>query len=222
MATSPTSGPARTWILILSPVVILAFGQLTVRLLAPAMGGWSWAPFSVVYAVMLVLVIAFAGGRTQVRQWLRPSRGPWGWHALAIGIPALLTLPIFIPNWRLLLSFNVLVGTLLFLLVNPFLEECYWRGTLLDATAKWPRWAAIAYSTGLFALHHLWMGVIVAAGRHPSALAGPVLMGLVWSLTYLKTGSLRWAIAGHLVANLLSLSVPVFLGLYVPPAFPGG
>jgi membrane protease YdiL (CAAX protease family) len=47
-------------------------------------------------------------------------------------------------------------------------------------------------------------------------------MGLVWSLTYLKTGSPRWAIAGHLVTNLLSLSVPEFLGLNVPPAFPGG
>ncbi len=47
-------------------------------------------------------------------------------------------------------------------------------------------------------------------------------MGLVWSLAHLKTGSLRWAIVGHIVANLLSLCVPVFLGFHDPPAFPGG
>jgi hypothetical protein len=132
-----------------------------------------------------------------------------------------MTLPIFIPNWRLLISPEILVWTSLFIAVNPLIEEFYWRGTLLDGTKMWPRWLSVSYTVLGFALHHLWIGVIAAAGRHPSALAGPILMGVVWAFTYKATESLRWPVIGHFLANLFSLSVPVFLNLYMPPGIPG-
>ncbi|MFC4663744.1 MULTISPECIES: CPBP family glutamic-type intramembrane protease [Oceanobacillus] len=43
------------------------------------------------------------------------------------------------------------------------------------------------------------------------------LLGIVWSIIYFKTGSLRWAIFSHFLVNLGIMTVPVFLNVYVPP-----
>jgi membrane protease YdiL (CAAX protease family) len=104
-------------------------------------------------------------------------------------------------------------------LLNPWFEESYWRGLLIDATAGWVGGLGIVYSTLLFALSHplIW-GVHSVALRHPAALVGLALVGAVWSLAYRRTGSLRYAIAGHGLANLLGLSVPTLLNLHVPAA----
>jgi membrane protease YdiL (CAAX protease family) len=196
-------------------------GQTTIGLLFPMLGTWSWLPFWLIYILVLSFFIYLAGGIKQVAEWLAPSKGGWAWAMVACIIPVVMTLPIFVPHWRLLFSPQIFIATLLFVAVNPLVEEFYWRGALLDATKAWPGWLSISYSVLGFALHHLWIGVIAAAGRHPSALAGPVLMGAVWAITYKATGSLRWPILGHILANLFSLSVPVFLNLYVAPGMPG-
>lgn len=204
-------------LLVVSPLVVIGTGQIVIRLLEPVLGVWSWLPYWIVYVLILSLFIYLGAGREQITGWLAPSRGGWIWPALSCLIPIAMTLPIFIPNWRLLFSSQVLIWTLVFVALNPFIEEFYWRGTLLDATAPWPGWLSVSYSVLCFALSHLWIGVIAAAGRHPSALAGPVLMGAIWSITYKATGSLRWPILGHFLANLFSLSILVFLNLYFPP-----
>jgi membrane protease YdiL (CAAX protease family) len=207
--------------IVLSPFLVLGLGQVAIRLFSSSWGGWGWAPFWVLYVLTLGVLISLHGGMQAAGRWLSPSKGHWGWPVLACVIPAAMTLPIFLPNWRLLLSPPILIWTLVFIAINPLLEEFYWRGTLLDATSAWPRGLSIFYTMLAFALHHLWIGVIASAGRHPSALAGPILMGTIWAITYKTTGSLRGPIVGHFLANLFSLSVPVFLNLYVPPGMPG-
>ena len=42
-------------------------------------------------------------------------------------------------------------------------------------------------------------------------------VGVLFSIIYLKTKSLRWLIVGHALADFLGLSVAVFLNLWVPP-----
>ena len=207
--------------ILMSPVFVLVAGQLTIRLLAPVWGEWSWVPFSILYYLLLGILISISGGMKQVRQWLCSSQGHRAWAILACLVPALMTLPIFIPNWRLLLLPRIGFWTLAFILINPLIEEFYWRGTLLDVTGAWPRGLSVSYAVLGFTLHHLWIGVIAAAGRHPSSLAGPMLMGFVWSVVYKATGSLRWPILGHFLANLFSLTVPVLLNLYIPPGIQG-
>jgi membrane protease YdiL (CAAX protease family) len=75
------------------------------------------------------------------------------------------------------------------------------------------------YSTLLFALSHpiIW-GVHSVALRQPAALVGLALVGAVWGVAYRRSRSLRFAIAGHALANLLGLSVPMLLNLYIPSA----
>ncbi|MCX6025651.1 MAG: CPBP family intramembrane metalloprotease [Chloroflexi bacterium] len=40
-------------------------------------------------------------------------------------------------------------------LVNPFAEEWYWRGLLLDAAKVWSSWLVIPLVSVLFSLNHL-------------------------------------------------------------------
>jgi membrane protease YdiL (CAAX protease family) len=41
-------------------------------------------------------------------------------------------------------------------------------------------------------------------------------MGVVWALAVRRTESLRFAIAGHALTDLLNLAVPTLMNLYVP------
>lgn len=62
-----------------------------------------------------------------MRRWLAPSHGHRIWAVLASLIPAAMTVPIFIPNWRSLVSPQILTWTLVFIAINPFVEEFYRR-----------------------------------------------------------------------------------------------
>lgn len=140
------------------------------------------------------------------------------WPFLGVAFAVLSTVWMVVPNWQLLLRPRVLIPTLLFILINPCLEEGYWRGLVVDAAARWPRWLAILYSSGLSAINHLWLMVVVVAAHNPAVPAYQLVLGLLMGVVYVETRSLRWPIVAHLVTNLFSLSVAMFLNLYIPGA----
>jgi uncharacterized protein len=81
-----------------------------------------------------------------------------------------------------------------------------------DAARGWPGWPIVAYTTFWFGLSHpLLLGVNVKALSGFPGFIGSVFTGVIWSIVYLKTRSLRWPILSHSVAVLLSVSVIVFL-----------
>jgi len=47
--------------------------------------------------------------------------------------------------------------------------------------------------------------------RKPEAVAALLFVGLIWGLASQRTGSLRWCVAGHKVANLFGLAALVLL-----------
>jgi uncharacterized protein len=47
-------------------------------------------------------------------------------------------------------------------------------------------------------------------------LVSTFVMGAIWAVVYLRTRSLRWCVASHVLVDLLSLSVPVFMNQFVP------
>jgi membrane protease YdiL (CAAX protease family) len=122
----------------------------------------------------------------------------------------------FMSGWRTLLSSAVFVPWLVVGLVNPWFEESYWRGALIDAAGRW-KMLGVVYSAMAFAASHplIW-GVHSIALRRPAAMVGLVVAGTVWGVAYWRSGSLRWTIVGHGCADLLGLSVPVLLNLYLP------
>lgn len=107
---------------------------------------------------------------------------------------------------------------LLFALINPWLEEMYWRGALLEAESGWPVWLNVLYSTLLFVMSHpLMWGVFSIGNRSPHLYLSLFLMEVVWAAIRYRTKSLRWPIYSHILVDIGNLSVFVFLNIYIPP-----
>jgi membrane protease YdiL (CAAX protease family) len=206
-------------ILALSPFGIIALGHLTARIAGNVWGVWAWIPLTLVLWSLFAWMIFVGGGKESMRRWLRALQGSWGWSLLCIAV-GLIPFGVFLSNWQLLSPISIWLPWLAFASINPFLEEGYWRGVLLDATAQFPRWVGIVYSSAMFALNHpLTFGVNSIANAHPVTAISTFAMGIVWALTYHKTKSLRVAVFAHILVDLLNLSIPAFLNLYVPPGF---
>jgi hypothetical protein len=166
-----------------------------------------------------MLLIAWGGDREAIRKWLQPPRRNWFWPLLAICIAVVPTLPMQFPDtWRLLLQTKIWFPTFIFVIINPLAEEGYWRGLLLDALENRNKWFAVLFSSSLFMINHMWMSVMVIGARNPMASIFQFVFGVLMSVTYLNTRSLRWPLLAHFLANLLTPTVAVFLNLYVPAA----
>ncbi len=209
-------------LILLSPLAVIAIGNIAARLTGSVLGVWAWIPLTLILWTMFAVLIAWGGGREAILKWWRAPRGAWGWSALAIGV-GLVPLPILLLNWTLIDSLGLAVAWLVFALINAPLEEGYWRGLLLDRAAQWPGWLSMMYSSFFFAVNHpLTFGVHSIANRHPATLISTFIMGMAWAVVYRRTGSLRWTVIAHVLVDLFNLSILTFLNLYVPPRLPGG
>ncbi len=204
----------RGWGVLLSPIAIIGVGRAAEQVAGRYLGSWAWLPTMLIFWTMIAVVVGW--GRTRPpTEWLCRPRGSAVWSILAVAV-GLLSLRDFTSGWRVLGSLQVGGLWLAFGLVNPWFEEAYWRGLLIDASKGW-RGLGLLYSAVAFALSHpLVWGVNCSALRHPAVVMVLALVGILWGLAYWRTTSLRWTIVGHACANLLGLSVPVMLNLYVP------
>ncbi|MEM7335021.1 MAG: CPBP family intramembrane glutamic endopeptidase [Chloroflexota bacterium] len=203
-------------LLILSPFLVIALGYTTARVAGIVLGDWAWVPLTAVFWTTLGILISVHGGMARWREWLQPSKGHWRWIVLAI-LSGLLPLPVFLLDWETIRPLWVWLPWLLFAFINPWFEEGYWRGVLLDVTSHWPNWQRILYTSAVFAVSHPFMwGVHSLVNRTIFVWGSTFIMGLVWSAVYIKTKSLRWAIVAHIMVDLLNLSVAAFLNLILP------
>src|ERR1700738_5492735 len=92
-------------------------------------GVCGWIPVILVYCITLALIMAFAGGWSEYRRRLQPSDGAWGWRFLSFA-PTALFIPLFLLNFRSLNQPWVISSWLAVAIVDPWLEEGYWRGLL--------------------------------------------------------------------------------------------
>jgi CAAX protease family protein len=203
--------------IIFSPILVVLICNIIIRLAEPSLGVWAWIPWILVYWVGICFLALWGSERGSVKRWMAPPQGSWLWLGLAI-LLAIPSLFMFVSSWQLLKSIYVWLPWLIVGLVNPFLEEWYWRGLLLDATKVWPSWISILGTSILFALNHLFgIGVTSIGGRHPVLLVNTFMFGVIFGVIYKKTNSLRWLIIAHALTDLFGLSVAVFLNLWVPP-----
>ena len=181
----------------LSPLALVAICASIQVLAGRLLGTWAWVPTMLGFWLVIGFLLHRYPG-TRPRERFRRASGPMFWSVLAI-LAGLLSLHGFLAHWTLLADAGVVVAWLVFALVNPWFEESYWRGLLIDSTASWGKFASLLYSS-------LWF-----AASHP----------LIWGLAYQRTGSLRWCVAGHMLANLFGLAALVLLNLYDPTIRPG-
>ena len=204
-------------IILLSPLFVNAVSLTVAHIFKPIWEVWAWVPGILIYWMIISFLILWGGGKTSIRKWLGPSQGRWGWAVLAL-ILALPPLQMFLTKGYLLKGISIWLPWLLLGLINPFLEEGYWRGLVLDSAANWSKWLAVSFSSAFFTLNHLvGLGATSIACRNPVFLANVFIIGIIFGIIYYKTRSLRWLILSHGLTDLFSLSVPVFLNLYIPP-----
>ena len=85
-------------------------------------------------------------------------------------------------------------GLFSMIVMAPLVEELGYRGMIFTKLKKHiPVWAAVLISSVLFAIWH----------RNPGQIAATFFMGILFSLIYLRTGKLRYAMMLHSMSNLL-------------------
>ncbi|MEO1487350.1 MAG: CPBP family intramembrane glutamic endopeptidase [Bacteroidota bacterium] len=200
-------------IVLLSPFLIIGVNFGVAYAFQETLGNWAFAPMILVgWALWLFFILKF-GRRESIKQWLKKPNGKWGWAVLAL-LVGLIPLPLFIFHSDTLTDWTIWLPWITLALINPWIEEFYWRGLLLNYTKDWLNWLAVLYTSALFALNHAAFGINSELNSGFEIVVSTFIMGIVWAWVYKKTQSLRWVIFAHFLVDFLGLSVPAFLDMW--------
>ena len=205
-------------IVIASPFLIIGTNLGVAYGFGQIMGKWAFIPMVLIgWALWLFFSLKY-GGTASVKQWLKKPQGKiwWGLLALIIG---LITLPIFLLYNDLLKGWTLWLPWILLALINPWIEEFYWRGLLLDYTKDWSSGSSILFSSILFSINHIAFGINSQVNSGLEVVISTLLMGIIWAIIYKKTKSLRWTIFSHFLVDFLGLSSVAFLDLFIRASF---
>lgn len=108
---------------------------------------------------------------------------------------------------------------IILVLINPWLEEFYWRELLSDYTKHWKTALSILFTSVVFSANHAVFGKNSDLFKGYTVVISTLIIGIVWSITYKKTNSLRWVIIFHFLVDFLNLSAPAFLDLFKAGTF---
>ena len=200
-------------IVIASPFLIIAANFGVALLFGKIIGKWAFIPMVLIGWTFWLFFILKYGGVESIKKWLERPKGGFGWGFLAL-IIGLIPLPIFLLHFDTLSGWQIWLPWILLALINPWIEEFYWRGLLLDHTKNWPSWTSILFTSLLFAINHAAFGINSALMSGFEMVVSTLIMGIVWAIIYKKTKSVRWLVFSHFLVNFLNLSTPAFLDLF--------
>jgi hypothetical protein len=201
-------------VVLASPIVVILIGLVVALIsrqtLDPSI---AWLPPMIAYWLSLFLAIVLLRGIDAYRTWLQPSQGHWGYRLISLLNVLFILMPSLIFGRAIVLNnIGLVIVWLMIVLLNPVVEEGYWRATLIDAMEGSPRWMGILNSAFWFGLSHpLIIGINIALVAGITGFIGTFINGVIWAITYSFSRSLRWGIATHIAANVFSIAI--FLGL---------
>lgn len=200
-------------IVLASPFLIIAINFGIAYLFGAVIGKWAFIPIILIeWCLFLYFIFQYTEKETR-KKWLEKPKGSFGWNILALFI-GLLPLPLFLMHYETLGTWQVWIPWILLALVNPWIEEFYWRGLLLEYTKTWSNWTAIIFTSLVFALNHAVFGVNSELNNGLTIIVSTFIMGIVWGLVYKKTDSLKWIVLAHFLVDFFNLSAASFLDLY--------
>lgn len=200
-------------IVISSPFLIIVVNLGIAYTLGQVFGKWVFMPMILIGWILWSFFILKYGGFESVKLWLKKPTGKFWWSFLAIFV-GLIPLPLFIFHSDTLSDWTVWLPWITLALINPWIEEFYWRGLLLDFTKNWSAWLAVLYSSVLFAVNHAAFGLYSEINSGFDLIISTLFMGIAWGFVYLKTHSLRWVIFSHFLVDFFNLSAAAFLDLW--------
>ncbi|NLZ55236.1 MAG: CPBP family intramembrane metalloprotease [Clostridiaceae bacterium] len=198
-----------------APPMIILQGFLVALSANAVIGAWAFIPLALIYWLSIVCVVK--PNRASFAEMMRKPQSGLLWQLLPY-IPAAFTLVAFVWGLRVITITPLLTAlSVVFIIINPVMEEMFWRGWLLTRL-PWSPAGNVIYSTLMFTLSHFGMwGVFSITIRAPMMIAPLLIMGALWSVAFLKSGSLRHCIIAHALVDTFNLSIWVFLNLYIPP-----
>lgn len=196
-----------------SPILIILVNYAVAIIFGNIIGKWAFVPIILIEWGLFLFFVWQFGGTDSIKVWLKKPSGNAGWIILAL-LMGMIPLPIFLMNVNLLRPWEIWLPWILLALINPWLEEFYWRGLLLDYTKDWNSWISVIFTSLLFAGNHAVFGVNSELLSGVEILVSTFVMGLIWAVVFKKTNSLRYIILAHFLVDIFSLSVPSFLDLY--------
>jgi len=200
---------------LVTPAAIILLGIVVGRSFFILMKNWAWIPVILFYwsAVSLVIYLDYKKRGKKPFDYFKKFKFSF-WAVILSLIVGLIPLPIFL-KYFYLFDANYLIGLwIVFAIVNPFFEELFWRGYMLDKFPKIPFWIKALVSSLLFAVGHplIW-GLFSLSMLTPEVFISVFTMGIVWSFAYRKSNSLLLPYFSHLLVDLLNCSVLAFLNL---------
>jgi membrane protease YdiL (CAAX protease family) len=198
-----------------SPIFVIAFCGIFVLITSKVLSEWVFIPAAIIYWLLSFNISLRIAGKEAIKNYFNKPNGSIGWFVLSI-IIGFMPLSILLLNINLLHNPMIIILWILFSLINPFFEEIYWRGFLLENTFK-SKILSSVYSTTLFVISHLFIwGIFSFGNRNIFTILSLLIMGTVWCIVKNKTKSFRWNIVSHIMVDVFNLSVFVFLNLYIP------
>jgi len=198
-------------LVVLSPVLLIIVCQMIPLIWGKDLGERVFIPILLTYWVIIsAMVLAY--GRKSMKKWLGKPKGHWIWLVL-LAFLGLANLPFFLSNIGVLGNSSILLPHIIFIMVNPWLEEFYWRGVLIDETSNWAPWKANLYSTVIFTLYHTSYAWHAELFRGIPFYAFILLSSAIMVLSYQRTRSLWWGLICHILTNTFTLSIAVFYNM---------
>lgn len=128
------------------------------------------------------------------------------WNLLFAPVIVLVAVFIFVPNFRLLQWNYWLLLNVLVCLVNPFMEEIYWRG-VVSKISNVPLYSFLFSSLGFAASHPLLFGVVSPGVAGWVRFAGTFFVGALFWFSYYKTQSLWGCVVNHFLIDVAGMAV---------------
>jgi len=165
----------------------------------------AWIFVTSFYAVWLILSLLLLLKVQDIKEMFSGSKN-WTWNLVLIPVVILLVIFIFVPNLALIKWDYWLVLNCIICLVNPFMEEIYWRG-LISKICSVPLISFLFSSLTFAASHTLLFGVNSPGVAGLIGFAGTFLVGSLFWLCYYKTKSLRGCVLNHFLLDLAGMAV---------------
>lgn len=200
---------------IFSPMLIITIGFVVSIIFNQFFGPMSWVPIVFIYWGLILIVVNRDSKKHEksIFDYFKIKKYKWYLFLIAI-IIGLLPLPIFLLSYQFLATPFLLLSWIVVAIVNPFFEELFWRGYMLEKGEGIPPVIKSIVSSLLFTLSHIaiW-GVFSKAMLTKELVISVFIMGMVWSFLYLKSKSLVLPYFSHLLVDVFNCSVLAFMNL---------
>ena len=188
--------------ILISVIGLLCVGHVVARLAKPYINAWIYV--CVFYAAWLIASLLLVLTKQDIRNLFGPVRRPY-WGLIGLPFVVVAICGIFIPNLHLLQLDHWLIFHLIICLVNPFMEEMYWRGL----ASRFSNRSIYSYlfSTLAFAVSHvLILGINTRGVAGWIGFTGTFIVGSMFWLVFYKTKSLWLCVVIHFFIDFFGMA----------------